>query len=74
MYATPMGAGKTTYTFSANANVISPNFPFSVLPAGGVGMGQAEETEVHWRWRKTYTLIYPHLTPIGYFLQHVQFQ
>ncbi len=37
--------GKTTYTFSANANVLSANFPFSVLPAGGAGMGQAAETE-----------------------------
>ncbi len=33
------------YTFSANANVLSANFPFSVLPAGGAGMGQAAETE-----------------------------
>jgi hypothetical protein len=34
------------YTFSANANVLSANFPFSVLPAGwGGGMGQAAETE-----------------------------
>ncbi len=40
-----MGAGKTTYMFSINANVLSANFPFSVLPAGGVGMGQAAETE-----------------------------
>ncbi len=39
------GAGKTTYTFSANANVLSANFPFSVLPAGGAGMGQAAEME-----------------------------
>jgi hypothetical protein len=39
------GAGKTTYTFSGNANVLSANFPFSVLPAGGVGMGQAAEME-----------------------------
>ncbi len=32
--------------FSANANVLSANFPFSVLPAGGGGgMGQAAETE-----------------------------
>ncbi len=45
MYATPMGAGKTTYTFSANTNVLSANFPFSMLPAGGVGMGQAAEME-----------------------------
>ncbi len=30
-----MGAGKTTYMFSANANVLSANFPFSMLPAGG---------------------------------------
>ncbi len=36
--------GKTTYTFSANANVLSANFPFSVLPAGRGG-GQAAETE-----------------------------
>ncbi len=40
-----MGAGKTTYTFSANANVLSANFPFSVLPAGRAGMGQVSETE-----------------------------
>jgi hypothetical protein len=40
-----MGAGKTTYTFSANANVLSANFLFSVLPAGRAGMGQAAETE-----------------------------
>jgi hypothetical protein len=33
------------YTFSANANVLSANFLFSVLPAGGAGMGQAAETE-----------------------------
>jgi hypothetical protein len=39
------GAGKTTYMFSANANVLSANFLFSVLPAGGAGMGQAAETE-----------------------------
>ncbi len=39
------GAGKTTYMFSANANVLSANFPFSMLPAGGAGMGQAAETE-----------------------------
>jgi len=39
------GAGKTTYTFSANANILSTNFPFSVLPAGRVGMGQAAEME-----------------------------
>ena len=32
-----MGAGKTMYTFSANADVLSANFPFSVLPAGGGG-------------------------------------
>jgi hypothetical protein len=25
------------YMFSANANVLSANFPFSVLPAGGEG-------------------------------------
>ena len=31
------GEGKITYTFSANANVLSANFPFSVLPAGGGG-------------------------------------
>jgi hypothetical protein len=40
-----LGAGKTTYTFSANANILSANFPFSVLPAGGAGMGQAAEME-----------------------------
>ena len=40
-----MGVGKTTYTFSANANVLSANFPFSVSPAGRAGMGQAAETE-----------------------------
>ncbi len=39
------GAGKTTYTFSTNANVLSANFPFSVLPAGGAGMGQVAETK-----------------------------
>ncbi len=39
------GAGKTTFMFSASTNVLSANFPFSVLPAGGAGMGQAEETE-----------------------------
>jgi hypothetical protein len=39
------GAGKITYTFSANANVLSANFLFSVLPAGGAAMGQAAETE-----------------------------
>ncbi len=33
------GEGKITYTFSANANVLSANFPFSVLPAGGEGGG-----------------------------------
>ena len=38
-----MGEGKTTYAFSANANVLSANFLFSVLPAGGGG--QAAETE-----------------------------
>jgi hypothetical protein len=27
------------YMFSANANVLSANFPFSVLPAGGEGVG-----------------------------------
>jgi hypothetical protein len=32
-----LGEGKITYTFSANANVLSANFPFSVLPAGGEG-------------------------------------
>ncbi len=42
------GAGKTTYTFSSNANVLSANFPFSVLPAGRAGMGQAAETESTW--------------------------
>ncbi len=31
------GPGKTTYAFSANANVLSANFPFSVLPADGEG-------------------------------------
>jgi hypothetical protein len=40
-----MGVGKTTYTFSANTNGTSANFPFSVLPAGGAGKGQAAETE-----------------------------
>jgi hypothetical protein len=40
-----MGTGKTTYTFSTNANVLSANFPFSMLPAGGAGMGQAAEME-----------------------------
>ncbi len=30
--------------FSANANVLSANFPFSVLPAGGGG-GQVAEME-----------------------------
>ncbi len=40
------GAGKTTYTFSANDNTLSANFPFSMLPAGGGGwVGQAVETE-----------------------------
>jgi hypothetical protein len=39
------GAGKTTYTFSANANVLSANFQFSVLPAGREGVGQVAETE-----------------------------
>ncbi len=34
-----LGEGKITYTFSANANVLSANFPFSVLPAGGEGVG-----------------------------------
>ncbi len=33
------------YTFSANANILSSNFPFSVLPADGAGMGQVAETE-----------------------------
>ncbi len=33
------GEGKTTYAFSANANVLSANFPFSMLPAGGEGVG-----------------------------------
>ncbi len=33
------GEGKITYTFSANANILSANFPFSVLPAGGEGVG-----------------------------------
>ncbi len=37
------GAGKTNYMFSTNDNILSANFPFSVLPAGG--MGQAAETE-----------------------------
>jgi hypothetical protein len=40
-----LGAAKTMYTFSPNANVLSAHFLFSVLPAGGVGMGQAAETE-----------------------------
>ncbi len=31
------GAGKKTYTFSTNANILYANFPFSVLPAGGGG-------------------------------------
>ncbi len=38
------GAGKTMYTFSTNGNILSANFLFSVLPAGG-GMGQVAETE-----------------------------
>ncbi len=38
-YCCNMGEGKTMYAFSANANVLSANFPFSVLPAGGEGMG-----------------------------------
>jgi hypothetical protein len=42
------GAGKTTYTFSANANVLSANFPFSVLPAGGGGVWW-QKRKVHWR-------------------------
>jgi hypothetical protein len=33
------GEGKITYMFSANANVLSANFLFSVLPAGGEGVG-----------------------------------
>ncbi len=33
------GEGKIMYTFSANANILSANFPFSVLPAGGEGVG-----------------------------------
>ncbi len=40
MLAFYKGAGKTTYTFSANANILSANFPFSVLPAGGGGGGE----------------------------------
>jgi hypothetical protein len=44
-YESVWGAGKTMYTFSTNANGLYVNFPFSVLPAGGVGMGQAAETE-----------------------------
>ena len=39
MSAIDLGEGKITYTFSANANVLSTNFPFSVLPAGGEGVG-----------------------------------
>jgi hypothetical protein len=39
MSAIDLGEGKITYTFSANANVLSANFPFSVLPAGGEGVG-----------------------------------
>ncbi len=34
-----LGEGKITYTFSANTNVLSANFPFSMLPAGGEGVG-----------------------------------
>jgi hypothetical protein len=46
MLAFYKGAGKTTYTFSAYANILSANFPFSVLPAGGGGgEGSAAETE-----------------------------
>jgi hypothetical protein len=33
------GEGKVTYTFSANANVLSDNFLFSMLPAGREGVG-----------------------------------
>jgi hypothetical protein len=33
------------HKFSANANVLSANFLFSVLPAGGAGMGQVAEME-----------------------------
>jgi hypothetical protein len=31
------GAGKTTLTFSISVNILSANFPFCVIPAGGEG-------------------------------------
>jgi len=42
------GEGKITYTFSTNANILSANFPFSVLPAGGEGVGFSTLAE-HYR-------------------------
>jgi len=38
-----LGVGKLTYTFFANANILSATFPFSVLPAGRRGVGEAEK-------------------------------
>ena len=32
-----LGVGKTTLTFSVSVNVLSANFPFCVVPAGGEG-------------------------------------
>ncbi len=37
-----MGAGKTTVMFSISVNVLSANFPFCVVPAGGEGGGNGK--------------------------------
>jgi hypothetical protein len=40
------GAGKTTLTFTISVNVLSANFPFCVVPAGGEGGGNGKYVDV----------------------------
>ncbi len=57
------GEGKITYTFSANANVLSANFPFSVLPAGAEGVGFSMLAERYGERIRCFTLPLFILTP-----------
>jgi hypothetical protein len=43
---TKMGEGKTTAIVSANVNVLSATFPFSVLPSGSGGGGNGKYIDV----------------------------
>ncbi len=40
------GAGKTTLTFSVSMNVLSANFPFYMVPAGGEGGGNGKYIDI----------------------------